>query len=707
MSTPNRVLREFSYTALVRTSDPDVANYTVSSGTDSSGRRSFAVSGHGKVKRNAVDLDNPIQWQDVTEAGAEMSLYQAVTVATGHVLHYRSEFRADGYSLGDLLYSLPLAPGQKKQIVVMDTQRDLLASEGQSVSQLESLTANLINERSIIDQVAGSIGEVLAGRSTASTEGVSAGMGAAGSYSGVVGGSLGVAGGYSKSSSSASQKGKRDISQFFSEVLRQGVMQNADSYHQLNASVVTAVREGQQYRTETEVVANHNHCHSLTMMYFEVLRLVDVEECIFVPLLMTRFSMQNIPKWRDVLAANLRAMPSNTYIKPYSFFASRPQHPLLPAFDALERVKDGWTRVDYPLDSFDRDPIRYIEGEIVITTNIPRPKTKWDFILSLPVITKTVTQEVMDAKSVAKAGIAAVFTSGLSLLFNQGTRSETEIILARAQVFDTWFELDATYETVPPARAIRFKSFDVHVAENGVSLDPIALNISTQDHPLWMFMAKALGKDNSNEGIRSLLTDYYSSKGNLLADWDRIFNSEIAPRVFLAIVDNLSIDVGALDFTPLARYTGGERRMRISFSGTSSKARYQIEQTGVTIRCNLQALRDLGDSLMVLNIASLRIAYSTQHYKGLIFSGTVKGDLWDDQRVPAPESDDEKRNPRKEDMFLTDKLIDHLNYFIEYYNAGCGSIWIRTGALCCWTASTSRHTTNMAFQKACGRYRQL
>ena len=37
-----------------------------------------------------------------------------MTVSTGHVLHYKSEFRADGYSLGGLLYSLALAPGQKK-----------------------------------------------------------------------------------------------------------------------------------------------------------------------------------------------------------------------------------------------------------------------------------------------------------------------------------------------------------------------------------------------------------------------------------------------------------------------------------------------------------------------------------------------------------------------------------------------------------------
>jgi hypothetical protein len=89
-------------------------------------------------------------------------------------------------------------------------------------------------------------------------------------------------------------------------------MQNAESYRQLNASVVTSVTEGQSYGATADVVANHNHCHALTMMYFEVLRhfaiyqeLTAVEECVFVPLLMTNFTMENIQKWSDVLAKHL------------------------------------------------------------------------------------------------------------------------------------------------------------------------------------------------------------------------------------------------------------------------------------------------------------------------------------------------------------------------------------------------------------------
>jgi hypothetical protein len=76
--------------------------------------------GAEKIERRPIDLKNPVAWQDAPEDEKSLSIYQAVTVATGHILHYKSLFKADGYSLGDLIYSLPLAPGQKKQIVTFD-----------------------------------------------------------------------------------------------------------------------------------------------------------------------------------------------------------------------------------------------------------------------------------------------------------------------------------------------------------------------------------------------------------------------------------------------------------------------------------------------------------------------------------------------------------------------------------------------------------
>ena len=67
--------------------------------------------------RAVLDEDHPIDW-DYTP-----TVYLGLDIAHGHILHYKEVWRADGYSLGNLLYSLPLAPGQRRQLAVVDWDR--------------------------------------------------------------------------------------------------------------------------------------------------------------------------------------------------------------------------------------------------------------------------------------------------------------------------------------------------------------------------------------------------------------------------------------------------------------------------------------------------------------------------------------------------------------------------------------------------------
>lgn len=231
VTTPNRSLREYNYNAIVRISDPDVANYTLERipDPDNEGQFDYRLSGDDQIiERTPVNLSNPIRWQDAPEASDNLSFYQSVTVATGHILFFKSVFKADGYSKGDCVYSLPLAPGQKKQIVSYDVANTLEASESQQISQGENLSAGLFDDRSITNELSGGISETLSGRSSATTAGVSAGLGLAGTY-GFISGTLGVAGGYANSNSSASQSGSRNITQHFGEKLRQSLTQNSES----------------------------------------------------------------------------------------------------------------------------------------------------------------------------------------------------------------------------------------------------------------------------------------------------------------------------------------------------------------------------------------------------------------------------------------------------------------------------------------------
>jgi hypothetical protein len=682
------------------------------------------TGGAKKITRKAVDLDNAIAWQDAPDeaAGASLmldvtsprreiamkaggkasavaapknrknlSFYQAVTVATGHILHYKSLFKADGYSLGDLIYSLPLAPGQKKEIVVFDSSHTLQGSESQLQTQGESLSASIANERDVLTQLSGTLSESLRGTSSANTSGISAGFGTGGQgsgSSGAFGGSgsavIGVAGGTANANSTAAQDSSRVVSQFFADKLRQSIMQNAESYRQLNASVVTTVKEGQSYGVTSEVVANHNHCHALTMMYFEVLRhyaiyqdLSSVEECVFVPLLMTNFTTQNIYKWRDVLARFLLPMPSETYLQTPAYLTAGRQHPLLRAFDANERIKSQYANVDFPEGSYDDERIQFIKGTLRLLVELPRPRTRFDRIMSFP-LTKQLDVQALAAdalkysKDMAAYSVKAAVTGGLWTLFDppkDPPDPQRYEVVGREAIFDAFMSIDANFQSVPPAQCIRITNFNPPAQISlGVlgslpaivtkPLDFFAENKEDKDQ--WQAYADVLGYQT----VLEMLQAYFS--GNLISEWDSIFYNDIAPLVFEKIVNSLNVSGIATDFASEAKYKGGERQILLNLTGATSLKRNQFPQR-LHLSVNNSKLSSLHD-FTTLSVRDVTLTYSTAHYNGTLYSGSVNNDLLDGSDLYIPENTDEKRNPRKEDAYLVSKLIEHLNSNLEYYN---------------------------------------
>ena len=624
------------------------------------------------------------------DATAEFS--QAVSVATGHILHYKSLFKADGYSLGDLIYSLPLAPGQKKEIVVFDASHTLVGAETQALSQNERLSMGLVDDRDITSQVAGTLSESLRGSSNANTSGVSAGFGTGGQGSGgtgAYGGSgsavIGVAGGVAQANANASQDSSRDVAEFFGEKLRQSIMQNAEGYRQLNASVVTTVQEGQRYGVTSEVVANHNHCHALTMMYFEVLRhyaifqeLSSVEECVFVPFLLTRFSTDNIAKWRDVLAPALLSMPSDTYLYPLSSPAGvlRP-HPLLKAFDADQRIRTHYANIDYPDGAYDDERIQFIKGSVRMRVNFPRPRTRFDRILSFPIVkqldTASLAADTMKfSEDAASYGAKAAATAGIWTLFNAPPNPPNPAqyeVMAREAIFDAFMTLDANYQTVPPAQCIRITNFK---PQSSIAVGPFQpmVPITTsesdffaenqEDKDQWTLYAKILGYSN----VLTMLNAYFH--GNLIAEWDRIFNDQIAPLLFEKVLATFRLSEFETDVSSPVKYRGGERLMVVDLFGTTAKKRNQLPLLLQMLVAH-PALSALS-KYVTLFVESTSITYSTSHFTGVLFSGGVNDDLLDGTNLPIPENPDDKRDPRREDRYLAARLLEHLNSNLEYYN---------------------------------------
>lgn len=310
--------------------------------------------------RSPMNGANPIDWDETP------TIHQTVELAFGHLLHMREVWRADGFSLGDLLYSLPLAPGQRRQVAVVDWERRSTSSRSEVLEFEEHLDAFVGRDRDVSEIVGSSLHEETAGGSRNTTWGVAGGIGAGfiGSGFGIFGG---VAGGASGSSSSSWQNSSRTFAADSLQQLRDRVSQRSSSVRDQRSSVVQAVSQGETMRAETEVVANYNRCHATTVEYFEVLRhflvsheLADVTECLFVPFTMQQFDRGKALRWRDPLGRFLR------------------DRSLSGGFAAIRRVADDWVGWEYPESRYSEEAPESLEGELRISFVLPRPRDDQD-----------------------------------------------------------------------------------------------------------------------------------------------------------------------------------------------------------------------------------------------------------------------------------------------------------------------------------------
>lgn len=338
-NTPNRAIEEFDFWSVVRTSQPMV--------------RQTPASGAGGTPAERKELGGLlVDWDQ------DPNLFQAGTAAHGHLLHFRQTWYADGYSLGDLLYSLPLAPGQKKLISVVAWERNEITGRREDTIFAESVTGELQRNRDITEVINAALSEQSRGGSKSSTWGAGTGTGGAGngSYEGFNFGALfGISGGYSQADSEAWQNSSRNLAATSMNSLRDRTLQAASAVRSIRSTVVNTVGQTEAVRAETDVVANHNHCHALTIQYFEVLRhfqmrndLVEVKECLFVPLPIAPFDGNKVLRWRD-------------HIAPYLL---RPD--LVGAIEALRRVETNWTDVPTPAARYADESIEEVSGEFEI-----------------------------------------------------------------------------------------------------------------------------------------------------------------------------------------------------------------------------------------------------------------------------------------------------------------------------------------------------
>lgn len=181
----------------------------------------------------------------------------------GYLVDYRNEWYPVGHSLGQVIYSLPLAPGEKVNIAIADWQRTDAASRSEDVGYRESLVHAQGRNRLI--------GEVMYATALGRQFGSSSTSGF--SLSGVVPmGEVLLGGTLSAGSASSSTNGLRTITADTTQRLSDGLQQTSSALRQLRSTVVTQVSQSEASSATTRLVANHNHCHAITMTYYELVR---------------------------------------------------------------------------------------------------------------------------------------------------------------------------------------------------------------------------------------------------------------------------------------------------------------------------------------------------------------------------------------------------------------------------------------------------
>lgn len=218
-----------------------------------------------------------------------------------------------GLALGQLLHSVALAPGEATRVAVVDWSRRIATGTREDIVESEALSNALERKRSISEVINTVASEVQRGDSRFSQTGAGWGIGAAvgGEYKGVAGA---VNFGYSRADAQgsvfSSSQGQRSIGADLSQRVQDRTEQAASLTRGRRASIVSEVSVQEAERLSTRVVANYNHMHALSVLYFEVVQIyraltevVDVEPLLYLPVRPFDFSRTElIERYRGVLA---------------------------------------------------------------------------------------------------------------------------------------------------------------------------------------------------------------------------------------------------------------------------------------------------------------------------------------------------------------------------------------------------------------------
>ena len=310
-TAPSRV---FNYNMLQRLVEPDITGEEIQFNNNYNATLPLtAVQLAQLLKTVKVDkrkkLNSPVDVMNFKkQMYANPDKYpQMSSLGIGYILEMHQAWVPDGFALGNLLYSLILAPGEEQRLIVRENiQRYEISDEAEGIdtdnqtytgSQTDDATAAY--NYGMQEAMRGSSNYSYDANTSATGGGIGSGIG--GAISGVL---FGLGGGASSSrssswghgASSSSQSNARNEASSAAQHVQHSIKSASNRISQSKRISVTTATSEETESVATKIIANHNHSHAMTIQYWEVMRRYRLETCIdgvdlvlFVPLKVIKF----------------------------------------------------------------------------------------------------------------------------------------------------------------------------------------------------------------------------------------------------------------------------------------------------------------------------------------------------------------------------------------------------------------------------------
>ncbi|HOW34585.1 MAG TPA: hypothetical protein PLN32_09050, partial [Methanoregulaceae archaeon] len=276
-------------------------SYTPQGGGGSAPQAGSASADLGVSYLDRVPIEQPISvdgFRDqiigvdgLTTVGPSELVPMAGTLGLGYIVHMAQSWTPKGYALGNLIYSLPLAPGEQQKVAIFERTDIAVTRESELLDVEEQQRFQQLNDTSAYATFRSAFSEAARGGSHFDTRSYSE----SGGFDFLIfsggGGSSGTSG-----NSSSWLEGVRNSTQTAAEDTHSAVVRQASARRSaLRTSMRLAVAQESENVT-TKVITNHNHTRALTLQFWEVQRLFETSTAVdgvtlvcLVPLEVIRF----------------------------------------------------------------------------------------------------------------------------------------------------------------------------------------------------------------------------------------------------------------------------------------------------------------------------------------------------------------------------------------------------------------------------------